>query len=236
MIEIFVCDDDQTITDYLKFFIMKRYGDDIQVLAFNKCSDLVNMVEFNERIPDVLIMDVNLQDGNGIITVKKLQNMHQSIKVIYLTGIIQYATDIFQTDPVYFLTKPINENKLADAIKKAINQIENDRSDSIVIKTNGSEVLIYRREIIYVESQGRKLVFYMNNGHEIGVYEKMDAMQEQLGSTFVRSHKSFLINMKYIVERNNQEFCLSNGRVLPISKPNLKEAKMKFITYLGEFS
>ena len=105
-----------------------------------------------------------------------------------------------------------------------------------MIKTNGSEVLIYRREIIYVESQGRKLVFHINNGHEIGVYEKMDAIQEQLGSTFVRSHKSFLINMKYIVERNNQGFCLSNGSVLPISKPNLKEAKMKFIAYLGEFS
>lgn len=236
MIEIFVCDDDQTITDYLKFFIMKKYGDEIQVLVFNKCLDLIGMVEFNERIPDILIMDVNLQDGNGIKTVKELQEQHPSIKVIYLTGIIQYATEIFQTNPVYFLTKPINENKLADAIEKAINQIENDRSDSIVIKTNGSEVLIYRKEIVYVESQGRKLVFYMSDGDEIGVYEKMDVMQEQLGSTFVRSHKSFLINMKYIIERNNQEFCLSDGRVLPISKPNLKEAKMKFIAYLGEFT
>ena len=235
MIEVFVCDDDQTITDYLKFFIMKRYGEEIQVLTFNKCMDLFGMIEFNERIPDILIMDVNLQDGNGIQTVKEIQALHPGIKVIYLTGIIQYATEIFQTEPIYFLTKPINENKLADAIEKAINVIENDRSDSFVIKTNGSEVLIYRKDIIYVESQGRKLVFYMSNGTEIGVYEKMDVMQDQLGSTFVRSHKSFLINMKYIVERNNQEFCLNNGKVLPISKPNLKEAKMKFIAYLGDF-
>lgn len=236
MIEVFVCDDDQTITDYLKFFIMKRYNDEMQVLAFNKCMDLFGMIEFNERVPDILIMDVNLQDGNGIQTVKEIQAMHPGIKVIYLTGIIQYATEIFQTDPIYFLTKPINENKLADAIEKAVNTIENDRSDLIVIKTNGSEVLIYRKDIIYVESQGRKLVFYMSNGSEIGVYEKMDVMQDQLGSTFVRSHKSFLINMKYITERNNQEFCLSNGQVLPISKPNLKEAKMKFIAYLGDFT
>lgn len=234
MIEIFVCDDDQTITDYLKFFIMKRYSEEMQVLSFNKCMDLYGMIEINERVPDILIMDVNLQDGNGIQTVKDIQALHPGIKVIYLTGILQYATEIFQTDPIYFLTKPINENKLADAIEKAKKTIENDRSDSIVIKTNGSEVLIYRKEIVYIESQGRKLVFYMNNGTEIGVYEKMDIMQDQLGSNFVRSHKSFLINMKYIVERNNQEFYLSNGSVLPISKPNLKEAKMKFIAYLGD--
>lgn len=236
MIEIFVCDDDQTITDYLKFFIMKHYHDKIQVLSFNKCMDLVGMIEFNERIPDILIMDINLQDGNGIQTVKEIQAQHPGIKVIYLTGIIQYATEIFQTNPIYFLTKPINENKLADAIEKAIKATENDLAESVVIKTNGSEILIYRKDIVYVESRGRKLVFYMNDDSEIGVYEKMDVMQDQLGSTFVRSHKSFLINMKYITERNNQEFCLSNGKVLPISKPNLKEAKMKFISYLGGFT
>lgn len=236
MIEVFVCDDDQTITDYLKFFIVKRYGDEMQVLSFNKCADLLSMIEFNERIPDVLIMDVNLQDGNGIQTVKEIQTLHPCIKVIFLTGIIQYATEIFQTDPTYFLTKPINENNLAAAIEKAVKAIGNDRSDSIVIMTNGSEALLHRKDIVYVESRGRKLVFYINDGTEIGVYEKMDTMQGQLGSTFVRSHKSFLINMKYIVERNNQEFYLSNGKVLPISKPNLKEAKMKFIAYLGDFA
>lgn len=235
MIEVFICDDDENITDYLKFFFMKHYGDDYQVLTFNRCMDLIGMIQMNERIPDVLIMDVNLRDGNGIETVKKIQDEHPSIKVIYLTGIIQYATDIFRTNPAYFLTKPINENKLSDAIEKTIKTIENDRSDSIVIRTNGSELLIYRREITYVESQGRKLVFYMNNGTEISVYEKMDIMQVRLGSSFVRSHKSFLINMKYISERTNQEFYLMNGKVLPISKPNLKEAKLKFIAYLGEF-
>lgn len=236
MIEIFICDDDENITDYLKFFIMKHYGDDLQVLTFNRCMDLIGMIQMNERIPDILIMDVNLRDGNGIATVKEIQDEHPNIKVIYLTGIIQYATDIFQTNPAYFLTKPINENKLEDAINKTIKTIENDRTDAIIIKTNGSESVIYRRDIIYVESRGRKLVFYLNNGTEIGVYEKMDVMQEQLGSTFVRCHKSFLINMKYINERINQEFYLSNGKVLPISKPNLKEAKLKFIAYLGDFT
>ena len=234
MIEIFLCDDDRSITDYLHFFIMKHYNGEMQATSFNRCADLFGMIEINGRIPDILIMDVNLKDGNGIQTVKRIQAAHPGIKVIYLTGILQYATEIFQTDPIYFLTKPINENKLADAIEKAKKALESDRSDSMVIKTNGSEVLIYRKEIVFVESRGRKLIFYMNNGDELCVYEKMDVMQNQLGFNFVRSHKSFLINMKYIVERNNQEFSLADGRVLPISKPNLREAKMRFISYLGD--
>ncbi len=235
MIDIFICDDDENITDYLKFFLMKHYGDSVSVSAFSGCLALIGMVQMNEHVPDILIMDINLRDGNGIETIKEIQAEYPQIKVIYLTGILQYATEIFQTSPTYFLTKPINENKLADAVEKAIHAIENDKTDSIVIKTNGSEIILYRKEIMYVESQGRKLIFYLSTGAETAVYEKMDTMEEQLGASFVRSHKSFLINMKYISGRSNQEFYLTDGKVLPISKPHLRDAKLKFISYLGEF-
>ena len=234
MFEIFVCDDDINITEFLKFFIMKHFGDEYKVITMNRCQELIGMIEMNERVPDILIMDINLQDGNGIETVKHLQRLHPKLKVIYLTGIINYATAIFETNPAYFLVKPINENNLIDAITKVSKEIEFDKSDSIVIKTNGSEIILYRREIMYVESQGRKLVLYMADGKKSEIYEKMDVIQEQLGAAFIRSHKSFLINMKYITERTNKEFYLSDGKVLPISKPNLKDAKIKFISYLGE--
>ncbi len=234
MFEIFVCDDDVNITEFLKFFIMKHFGDSYKVFTMNRCQELIGMVEIDERVPDILIMDINLKDGDGIETVKRLQKLHPKLKVIYLTGIINYATSIFETNPAYFLVKPINENNLIDAITKVSRDIEFEKSDSIVIKTNGSEIILYRKEIMYVESQGRKLIIYMNGGKKNEIYEKMDMLQEQLGSCFVRSHKSFLINMKYITERTNKEFYLSDGKVLPISKPNLKDAKIKFISYLGE--
>lgn len=234
MFEIFICDDDINITEFLKIFIMKHLGDEYKVVTMNRCQELVGMIEMNERVPDILVMDINLKDGNGIKTVKHLQENHPKLKVIYLTGIINYATAIFETNPAYFLVKPINENDLIDAITKVSKEIEFDKSDSIVVKTNGTELILYRREIMYVESQGRKLVLYMSDGKKNEIYEKMDVIQEQLGAAFIRSHKSFLINMKYITERTNKEFYLSDGKVLPISKPNLKDAKIKFISYLGE--
>lgn len=236
MLEIFACDDDINITEFLKFFIMKHFGDEFKVVTMNCCRELIGMIEINQRVPDILIMDINLKDGNGIETVRHLQQIHPNLRVIYLTGIINYATAIFETNPAYFLVKPINENHLIDAIEKVSKGIEHEKSDAIVVKTNGSEIILYRKDIVYVESQGRKLVLHMSDGKKNEIYEKMDIMQAHLGVSFVRSHKSYLINMKYIVERTNKEFYLSDGRVLPISKPNLKEAKIKFVSYLGEES
>ncbi len=233
MLEIFVCDDDVNITEYLKFFVMKYFGDEYRVITINKCQDLLNMIQFKDRVPDILIMDINLKDGNGIETVKIIQNTYPDLRVIYLTGIINYATNIFETNPAYFLLKPINEDKLKEAIIKVSGDVKAEKYDTIVIKSNGSEIIINRKQIIYVESQGRKLTLYMSGGTEYEIYEKMDVLQDALGDTFVRSHKSFLVNMKYIVERNNYFFCLSTGQKLPISKSNLKYAKLKFISYLG---
>lgn len=234
MFEIFVCDDDANITNFLKFFIVKHFGDEYNVITMNCCRELMNMVEIKGHIPDILITDINLKDGNGIDTVKRLQRLHPKLKVIYLTGIINYATEIFETNPAYFLVKPINENNLKNAIVKVSKEIEADESDTIVIKTKGVEIVLYRKEIMYAESQGRKIIIYMSDGKKNEIYEKMDSLQEQMGTAFIRSHKSFLINMKYITGRTNKEFYLSDGKVLPISKSNLKDTKNKFIAYLGE--
>ncbi len=234
MIEIFVCDDDCTITEYVKDYIEGSLGDEYKVVTMNQCKELLVMVDLYERIPDILIMDINLKDGNGIETVKLLQERYSKLKVIYLTGVVDYATAIFETNPSYFLLKPIEKEKLEVAIKKVTNELELDKSDSIVIRTNGSETVVYRKDIMYVESQGRKLELFLADGKVVEIYEKMDVFQEHLGSAFIRSHKSFLIHMKYIIERTNKEFFLSNGKALPISKSHLKDAKIKFISYLGE--
>ena len=234
MVNIFLCDDDANFTEYLKFCITKHYGKKFRITIFNSCNDLINAIEAEENVPDILIMDINLKDGNGIDTVERLQRKNPQIKVIYFTGLISYATAIFKTNPSYFLVKPLNENKLCEAIDKVFAEVTSDKDDSIIIKSNGSEIVLFHKDIIFLESQGRKVKFHLNNGEKKEVYTKIDDIQKELGKNFVRSHKSFLINMQYITERTNNEFFLMDGSAVPISKPNLKEAKTKFISYLGE--
>ncbi len=235
MLEIFVCDDDVQITDGLRAFILSRFPNEYTVVTFNKCNELFGMIEMNENVPDILIMDINLRDGNGIETVKRLQNTHPDIKVIYLTGVIDYAKEIFYTNPSWFLVKPIEEGELVAALSKVGEQIKRRREDSIVVRSNGQELLLCRQDIMYVESKARVLILYMSDGRENTIYEKMDVLQEQLGSSFVRCHKSFLVNMKYITERINRNFYLTDGKVISISKNNFNETKIKFIKFLGDF-
>ena len=154
--------------------------------------------------------------------------------MIYLTGYVPYATDIFETNPSYFLTKPINENKLQDAIVKTVQSCGRVHKDMLVLKSRGVETVVMKNDIVFIESKGRKLTFHITDKDPIEIYEKMDIIQTELDGRFIRIHKSYLVNMRFISERTNNSVSLFTGETLPISKANLKDVKMKFITYLGD--
>ena len=234
MVDICICDDQKTITDYLKFFILKNFEGDFNIVTFNSYRDAYNKIVMCQIYPDILITDINLGDGNGIELVNIIQCEHPMLKAIFLTGFIDYATEIFETNPSYFLTKPINENKLTNAIKKVLKNLQFEKNKSVTVKSNGSESVILYKNIVFIESSGRKLTIHTCEEKDISLYEKMDDLQKRLDKSFVRCHKSFLVNMKYIVERTNQSFVLTDGRHIPISKSNFKEVKSKFISYLGD--
>lgn len=234
MFEIFLCDDNEVITEYLKFFIIKNFGDDFNFSILGSCRELYSKIEINCDIPDIIITDINLGDGNAIEVIKLIQESYPQIKIIYLTGYMPYAVDIFETNPSYFLTKPINENKLHDAMVKVMQKIGREHDDVIVIKSNSVDTVLFKKNIVYVESMGRKLIFHVAEKEPIEIYEKMDIVQANLDNRFLRIHKSYLVNMRYISERSNNSVILFTGETLPISKANLKDVKMKFITYLGD--
>ncbi len=234
MIDVFICDEDTAVAENLKNLIPEHSDYDVRVVTKRNEAELLGLIEINERIPDVLIMDIRPGERTGIDVVKSLQRLYPEIKVIYITGFINFATAIFETEPSGFLLKPIKEEQFLYIMEKVFGQVNKEKKNSILIKRNGTEVRLYRSDIVYVESHGRQVFIHNADGGVDVIYEKIDVLQEQLGASFVRSHKSFLINMKYIVRRINKEFFLANGIVLPISKPKLKEVSSRFVAFLGD--
>lgn len=234
MLDVFICDEDAAVAEHLKKLVSGYAEYDTKVVITSNEAELLGLVEINERIPDVLIMDIRPGEKNGIDTVKLLQQHYPEIKVIYITGFINFATAIFETEPSGFLTKPLKEEEFLHILEKVSGQVRKKKENSILIRRNGTEIRLFRSDIVYAESRGRQVFIHNADGGVDVIYEKIDVLQEQLGASFVRSHKSFLINMKYIVRRTNKEFFLTNGIVLPISKPNLKDASARFVAFFGD--
>ena len=98
------------------------------------------------------------------------------------------------------------------------------------------EKRLYTDNILYVESRGHKSIFhYMEEGMvTYQIYDKLDSVERKLeGCNFLRTHKSYLVNMKHIRKVSNYAVFLDTGEELPIPRLRFQTVKEAFVDYKG---
>lgn len=234
MIRLGICDDDSQILEIMKNMVVSQYGEQIQVQTFTSSGDLMSHVDEWGGLPlDIILIDIVLSRESGITLAKKLQNISSRIKIIFMTGHIEFAPDIFQIEPVYLLKKPVSILKLVDAIDRAVEKIRQEEQHVITLQGGGNVLRVNSYYITYVETDGRKLLIHQNN-ETASVYMKLDDLEKKLDGPFLRCHHSYLVNMVSIKNFSSQEIELMDGTKVPVSRPKSKAAKAQFLSYLGE--
>lgn len=92
--------------------------------------------------------------------------------------------------------------------------------------------LIKFSDLIYIESQRRKLRLHLSN-EVIDMYGSLTAMAASLPWQFVQCHKSFIVNLEYVVELQKEGFVMASGDKIAVSQTKRKEARRSFMKYLA---
>lgn len=237
MIRLGICDDDEKILNLLCKMIEEQYGEQLQIQTWSSPEDLLFWCEEEGGVPlDIVLIDIVLKKESGVELAKRLQQLSRRVKIIFITGFIEFAADIFEIEPVYLLKKPISVIKLVEAIDRAMEKIRIEESQVITLQSKGTVFRIAIGSILYVESRERKLLIHQDIGELITIYMKMDELEEKLSSMrlFLRCHHSYLINMDYIKTFTAHEVELLNGTKILVSRPKSKNARECFLAYLGE--
>lgn len=234
MIRLGICDDDTKIIEILSKMITEQYGEQMLIRSFHSPTEVLNFCEESGSVPlDIVLIDILLKRENGIELAKRLQNMSRRIKIIFITGYLEYSADVFQIEPVYLLKKPISAIKLVEAIDKAIEKIKIEESQCITLCSKGTVFRVNVTYISYAETSNRKLLVHQNE-EIISIYMKLDELEEKLGNVFLRCHHSYLVNMAFIKTFTTQEIELWDGTKIPVSRPKSAAAKERYLRYLGE--
>lgn len=228
---IAVCDNNEPALDYLCQCIVKLYGAKLHIEKFRNADKLLDCLF--ETAFDILLLDINLGSHNGVEIAKKIKERHSHIKIIFITGYIYYARDIFEAEPTYFLVKPVDALSVKKAIDKALDKIESEKAHTITISSKGMVERVTSGSILYVESKGRVVRIYEGK-NTYSIYAILDELEEKLPNHFVRCHQSFIVNMKMVRHMGKQSFQLCNGDSVPISQRRYKQTKSTFLKYLGE--
>ena len=114
----------------------------------------------------------------------------------------------------------------------------NEKKTVFQVKTSDlSLVTIDIKNLLYIESNERRLLFHLSNNEIISTTTLRTKFLESIPfnyseENFVECHNSFLVNMNHVKTIKDNEFIMSNDKSVPISKRLLKETKERYIKYL----
>jgi two-component system LytT family response regulator len=160
---------------------------------------------------DLMFVDINMPDLNGMDFVKSLKNKPQ---VIFTTAYSEYAMDGFAVDALDYILKPISYAGFLKSVNKAKSWFElNEKQadsvqttvDCIFVKSEYKLIRILLSEIKYIESSNEYIKIVLVNGDPITTLIRLKVMEEQLPKDkFMRVHRSFIVNLDRVnvVERN----------------------------------
>lgn len=233
MINIIICDDNKLFLNDLAQAIERVADFEHRLFSFENPSELlINTEEAFKSNMSFLITDIKMPDINGIELAKKLKDDYPLLQTIFITNYTDYVEKAFDVEPVHYIIKPINDEKLRMALNKATEQLQKQTKNCLQINIKDKFIRIPYSEIKYIESVGRKAVVYCMDKNTT-MPKKLDDLEKLLPDCFLRVHKSYIININLVEQIKNYKITLFNGDVIPVAKSKYPQTKSRIIDYFG---
>lgn len=233
MIKIAICDDDKIFCDEIETVIKNYESASSSSISFETFYSGESLIEYirNGNALDLIFLDIELENINGVDVGKIIRNeiKDEAVQIIYVSWNREYALELFKSRPFDFLIKPLETENMYEIIDKYIEIYEHE-NNFFEFKFGKSAYKIPFKEIMYFESENRKIKIVSRFG-EKEYYEKLATVSAQISSKeFIQIHKSIIVNYAYISNYTYEEIVLSNGLKLPISQKFRVPVREKLLT------
>jgi two-component system, LytTR family, response regulator len=250
MIRTILVDDEPRGLNTLKK-LLQEYCPEIKVIA--ECTDAEGAKDKIELLePQLAFLDISLPGKTSFDLLSELDKVN--FEIIFVTAHNEYTLQAFHYSAIDYLMKPIDEDLLIDAVRRAVkrvtvNSINNNVSTLLhnlqkgqvpqemklcIPSLKGFQV-VELRDILYCEASGSYTNFYFTDKHSACTAKTIHDYEELLDDAgFVRIHKSFLVNLLHVKEYLRGEggsVILSNGKELEVSR----RKKEVFLNRMKEF-
>lgn len=227
---IAICDDERTYIEKIKNDInsLKTHENEFEFSEFESGEAFIS--EFSKDKYDLIILDIEMKDLNGLQTAEFLRQIDKNVILIFMTSYDKFVYQGYEVNAFRYILKkqpePIYLKQLSDTIqeyyrnKKYIKVVDNDIEKELLTV-----------DILYIEVYSHQIVIHTFNKEyyqkgKLSDYEKM--LEACL---FVRSDKSVLINITNIDYIKKNQVFMKNGKILYVSRNHLEKVTKAFLKF-----
>lgn len=223
---IAICDDNRQVCSEIESILLRYKKETGFLLETEVFYDGESFLKYQEQgnVFDLVYLDIEMEQGNGLEVGHQLRNVWKNyvMEIVYISGKEGYDRQLFEYQPLHFLTKPFSKEQIIGVLELAMVRAKKHQK-YFEYKKRADIHRIPINEILYFESLRREVRMVTDKGEDV-FYALLDDIEADLSNhQFVRIHRSYLINYNRISVLRFAEVEMSNQDILPISKSKRHE-------------
>lgn len=228
-LKIAICDDDandrglmvRLLSEYLD---QNHYHVRIDEFAAGEDFLCANPAQYN-----LVILDIYMGGLNGIETAHKLMEENPHIQIIFCSTSNAHAEESYDVSALRYFIKPISREKLFVTLDRFFHIHTTMRT--LTFKQNRMDESVYLSELLWVEAHGHHCILHTRKG-DITTRTSFSQIADQLSDAdFVKPIRYALVSLRYVASIPTDEFTLTDGTVVPISRDQRPAMKKAFSDY-----
>lgn len=238
MLNIAICDDN--IDDLSKMAdLVDEYRTakhlNCEYAVFQNGFDLISSLDKGKKF-NLYLLDIILPAYTGIEVAKEIREFDKQAAIVFFTTSPEFALEGYSVNAVNYVLKPVSKEKLFITLDRVLEQVKSDQDDAIVVKSEDGIQKILLSNLVYVEVVGRKVLYHLISGKIIECIESFAPVCDILlnYSFFIRTHRSYVVNINYIDNIGNKNITLQDQSSIPIAQGKAREIKDRYLSILME--
>ncbi len=239
MINYIIIDDEPAAIEVLEFHLKKISYMELKA-SFRDPLEALDYLHGHKV--DLIFLDINMPQLTGLSFPKFLQNPPL---IIFTTAYSEYALESYELKAVDYLLKPIEFDRLLQAVIK-VKEVLNDKKEEVVPQFENSHAINEQtvfiksgsefhqlpiQNIRYIESEGNYVTFHTTKRSIVARYKLSEVAELIPKQLFVRIHRSHIVAIKHI-EIIKKHCVVIDGNEIPISR----NYRADFLTIINDIS
>lgn len=210
-----VIDDEKLAREELTF-LLRNFA---EIELVGTAENGIEAVDLIERVePDLVFLDVHMPGLDGMAVIRKIQESFEHLPhFVLVTAFDHYAIEAFRMAAMDYLLKPVDKERLAETVHRALRSIGetvrphldvslngprlNLQRSKILVKSAGRSFIVDAQDIVYATIEDGVITIVTGSVEGESNYRTIEDLQSNLDpDTFWRVHRSYLVNIHRIRE------------------------------------
>lgn len=173
----------------------------------------------------------------GIDVSKEIRSFDKTASILFFTSSLEFALESYSVKAINYVLKPISKEKFFFIFDELLDQIKvKTKDDVVIVKSNEGIQKILVSNLVFVEVIDRNVLYHLLSGKVIECIEPFSSVCDHLMKYghFIKTHRSYLVNMQYVDTIQNHHVTLQNGSSVPVAQAKVREIKEQYLDYQME--